>query len=158
MIGAYGWADSLGLNRPLDAAVSTTALHCLSEPVLLRTYRQLAALLRPGGVLVNGDHFAQDGPPRSDLTAQVGRRRAERARTHAHEDWQSWWTAAAQCPELADLFTEREQRQAAHGNHGGNGNAVTLVRHTELLRRAGFDHITPVWQFGDSHVLYAVKD
>ncbi|MGA5503985.1 class I SAM-dependent methyltransferase [Streptomyces umbrinus] len=157
-IGGDGWTETLGLNRPLDAAVSTTALHYLSEPALLRTYRQLAALLRPGGVLVNGDHFAQGGPPCSDLTAHIGRRRAERARTHAHEDWQSWWTAAAQDPELADLFTEREQRQAAHGNHGGNDNALTLADHTELLRQAGFHHITPVWQFGDSHVLVAVKD
>jgi hypothetical protein len=27
-----------------------------------------------------------------------------------------------------------------------------------LLRRAGFRHVTPVWQFGDSCVLVAVKD
>jgi hypothetical protein len=33
-----------------------------------------------------------------------------------------------------------------------------LARHTELLRRAGFQRTTPVWKFGDSHVLVAVKD
>ncbi|MCD7438313.1 class I SAM-dependent methyltransferase [Streptomyces lincolnensis] len=157
-IGDDGWTDALGLNRPLDAAVSTTALHYLSEPALLRTYRQLADLLGPGGLLVNGDHFAQQSQPCSDLTAHVGHRRAERTRTHAHEDWQSWWTAAALDPELTDLFTERERRQAAHGHQGGNGNALSLARHTDLLRQAGFRHIAPVWQFGDSHVLVAVKD
>ncbi|WP_031186888.1 class I SAM-dependent methyltransferase, partial [Streptomyces sp. NRRL S-1896] len=77
-----GWTDTLGLDRPLDAAVSTTALHYLPEPVLLRTYRSLASLLRPGGVLVNGDHFPPDAAPCSDLTAHVGRRRSERTGGH----------------------------------------------------------------------------
>ncbi|MEW1605483.1 methyltransferase, partial [Streptomyces sp. NPDC093808] len=31
-------------------------------------------------------------------------------------------------------------------------------RHAELLRRAGFAHAAPVWQFGDSTVLVAVMD
>lgn len=47
-IGGPGWTGTLGLDRPLDAAVSTTALHYLDRDTLLRTYRQLASLLRPG--------------------------------------------------------------------------------------------------------------
>ncbi|AJE39375.1 MULTISPECIES: class I SAM-dependent methyltransferase [Streptomyces] len=156
VIGEEGWADALRLERPLDAAVSTTALHYLSEPVLLRTYRCLAGLLRPGGVLVNGDHFPPDGAPSADLTAYVGRRRAERTGGHAHEDWRSWWDAAARDPELADLFHERERRLAALGGSGCDGH-LAAGRHAELLRRAGFGHVTPVWQFGDSAVLVAVK-
>ncbi|MGC9377979.1 class I SAM-dependent methyltransferase [Streptomyces sp. MH13] len=156
VIGAHGWTDDLGLERPLDAAVSTTALHYLPEPVLLDTYRRLAVLLRPGGVLVNGDHFPPDEATCSDITAYVGRRRAERTGGHAHEDWQEWWTAAARDPELADLFAERAQRRAAHGGSGG-GEDLAVDRHAELLRRAGFRHVAPVWQFGDSTVLVAVK-
>lgn len=156
VIGADGWTDDLGLDRPLDAAVSTTALHYLSEPVLLDTYRTLAALLRPGGVLVNGDHFPPSGAPCSGITAYVGRRRAQRTGGHAHEDWNAWWSAAAQDPELTDLFTEREQRRAAHGG-GGGGQDLAADHHAELLRRAGFRHVAPVWQFGDSAVLVAVK-
>jgi hypothetical protein len=64
--------------------------------------------------------------------------------------------------ELADLFTQGGQRQAAHGKEGGTGggndNGLTLARHTELLRQAGLQRITPVWQFGDSRVPVAVKD
>jgi SAM-dependent methyltransferase len=158
VIGDSGWIDALALARPLDAAVSTTALHYLSEPTLLRTYRRLAGLLRPGGVLVNGDHFTLDDRWCSELAGHVGRRRAQRARTRDHEDWQSWWSAAAQDPELTDLFAQREKRQAALGNHDGNDNDLTLTRHIELLGQAGFCHITPVWQYGDSHVLVALKD
>ncbi|MEU3347610.1 class I SAM-dependent methyltransferase [Streptomyces sp. NPDC006700] len=157
VIGEEGWADTLGLERPLDAAVSTTALHYLPEPVLLRTYRCLAALLRRGGVLVNGDHFPPDGAPCSDITAHVARRRAERTGGHPHEDWRSWWDAAALEPELADLFDERERRRPADGGSADSGH-LTLGRHTELLHQAGFGHVTPVWQFGDSAVLVAVRD
>ncbi|GAA2544303.1 MULTISPECIES: class I SAM-dependent methyltransferase [Streptomyces] len=156
VIGEEGWTDALGLERPLDAAVSTTALHYLPEPVLRDTYRRLAALLRPGGVLVNGDHFPPEEAPCSDITAYVGRRRAERTGGHAHEDWQSWWAAASRDPELADLFTERERRRAASGGGGGDED-LTAGHHAALLRQAGFRHVTPVWQFGDSVVLVAVK-
>lgn len=88
----------------------------------------------------------------------VGRRRATRSRTHVHENWQSWWTAAARDPELTDLFTERERRRPSDGNGGGGDNGLTATRHTELLRRAGFRHVAPVWQYGESQVLVAVKD
>ncbi|AEM83049.1 class I SAM-dependent methyltransferase [Streptomyces violaceusniger] len=157
LIGDDGWTDALELGRPLDAAVSTTALHYLPEPTLLCTYRRLGSLLRSGGALVNGDHFPQDGPLCSELTAHVGRRRAERAGSHGHEDWESWWAAAARDPELADLFTQREQRRPASGG-GNEGGHLTAARHAELLRQAGFGQVAPVWQFGDSHVLVAVKD
>ncbi|MEW2134692.1 class I SAM-dependent methyltransferase [Streptomyces sp. NPDC005435] len=155
MIGADGWTDALKADREVDAAVSTTALHYLAEPALLDTYRALAAMLRPGGVLVNGDHFPpSDGACRS-VTAHVGRRHAERTDAHTPEDWQSWWAAAAQDPELADLFDERLRRVSACG---GNGSGhFSAAHHTELLLRAGFAHVAPVWQYGDSCVLVAVK-
>ncbi|MBJ6630314.1 trans-aconitate 2-methyltransferase [Streptomyces sp. I5] len=155
VIGEEGWTRALGLRRPLDAALSTTALHYLPEPALLRTYRSVASLLRPGGVLVNGDHFTPDATPCADLTAHVGRRRAERSGGRAPEDWRSWWDAAAREPELADLLDERSRRQAARAGCGGDGQ-VTASRHAELLRRAGFAHVAPVWQFGDSTVLVAI--
>ncbi|MEU0229214.1 class I SAM-dependent methyltransferase [Streptomyces sp. NPDC006284] len=156
VIGAAGWTDALGLRRPLDAAVSTTALHYLPEPVLLDTYRRLAALLRPGGVLVNGDHFPPAERSCAGVTAYVGRRRAERTGGHAHEDWQEWWTAAARDPELADLVAERAQRHATHPG-GVAGADLAADRHAELLREAGFGEVVPVWRFGDSAVLVALK-
>ncbi|MDO0937731.1 class I SAM-dependent methyltransferase [Streptomyces sp. DG2A-72] len=158
VIGDDGWTDALGLDRPLDAAVSTTALHYLPEPVLLRTYQHIAALLRPGGALINGDHFTQADPCCAALTAHVGNSRARRSHTCRHEDWTSWWNAAAQDAELADLVTRREQRQSELRNVGGSDNGLTLTHHIELLRQAGFPHVTPVWQFGDSHVLAALKN
>lgn len=87
----------------------------------------------------------------------MGRRRAERtgAPGHAEEDWESWWRAVAADPELADLY----ERRAPAGASPGDGNQhLSVPGHTRLLHRAGFRHVTPVWQAGDSRVLVALKE
>ncbi|MGW1376025.1 class I SAM-dependent methyltransferase [Streptomyces sp. NPDC002446] len=153
VIGRPGWLDALALTRPLDAAVSTTALHYLDEPALRQVYRDLAARLRPGGVLVNGDHLCQDAPRISEIALTIGRRRAERQRAFTHEDWDSWWAAAHTDPELATLLAERRTRPlpTSEGEH------LTLSGHTTLLHEAGFTHTGSVWQFGNSHVVVGVR-
>ncbi|MGY0063825.1 class I SAM-dependent methyltransferase [Streptomyces sp. LZ34] len=159
VIGEPGWTDALGLNRPLDAAVSTTALHCLGEDSLRRTYHQIAALLRPGGVLVNADHFPPEDTQPTQITTHVGIRRSERLRAFAHEDWESWWASTAKDPELAGLLAERRrtQREAHQAVKSVGHNGLSLSRHTALLRQAGFAQAGPVWQFGNGHVLVAVR-
>ncbi|MFH9003294.1 class I SAM-dependent methyltransferase [Streptomyces afghaniensis] len=154
-IGAPGWTWALDLDRPLDAAVSTTALHYLDRDTLLRVYRQLAALLRPGGVLVNGDHLPQGDTGPGGITAHVGRCRADRQRVFAHEDWGSWWAAVADDPELTDLLAERRRREAPLDT--GRPAELPLSAHLELLRQAGFATAGPVWQYGDSCVVVAVR-
>ncbi|GAA4059692.1 class I SAM-dependent methyltransferase [Streptomyces shaanxiensis] len=155
VIGEEGWTHALRLDRPLDAAVSTTALHYLSPGALHRTYRELAALLRPGGVLVNGDHFPHDDTALARLAGCVGRRHAERLRALVHEDWDSWWTAAAEDPELADLLAERRRREPATGTD--SAARLSVAAHERLLRQAGFGHVGVVWQYGDSHVVVAIR-
>ncbi|MEV0244593.1 class I SAM-dependent methyltransferase [Streptomyces sp. NPDC050674] len=154
-IGAPGWVWALDLDRPLDAAVSTTALHYLDRDTLARVYRQLAGLLRPGGVLVNGDHLPQGGTGPGAIAAHVGRCRAARQRVFAHEDWGSWWAAVADDPELADLLAERRRRAAPPGTCRPAG--LSPRDHLELLRQAGFGQAGPVWQYGDSCVIVAVR-
>ncbi|MEU5537922.1 class I SAM-dependent methyltransferase [Streptomyces sp. NPDC020362] len=154
-IGAPGWTTALCLDRPLDAAVSTTALHYLSPHALRRTYRELASLLRSGGILVNGDHLPQGDSALAPVARCVGRRRAERQRAFAHEDWISWWTAVAEDPELADLLAERDSRGQGTATDGTPG--LPLSAHLRLLRQAGFRHAGPVWQYGDSHVVVAIR-
>ncbi|WP_151770032.1 class I SAM-dependent methyltransferase [Streptomyces abyssomicinicus] len=158
VIGAEGWTDALALDRPLDAAVSTTALHYLPEAALLAVYRELARRIRPGGVLVNGDHFPADDPWRGRLATALGRRFAERSRTGGHDDWESWWRGAAREQEFAGLLELRERRRAALGGSAGEGNGLGAARHAALLRRAGFARAGLVWQYGDSGVLVARKE
>ncbi|MCF3181103.1 class I SAM-dependent methyltransferase [Streptomyces polychromogenes] len=154
LIGEPGWVGRLDLDRPVDAVVSTTALHYLGERTLRQVYGELAGLLRPGGILVNGDHISPDSARMSELARDVGRRHAERNADCGHEeDWESWWSGAAGDPELAPLLGQ--------GGEGGRapceGNDLTVSGHVALLRDAGFADVGVVWQVGPSHVLAAVR-
>lgn len=156
MIGRPGWIEALGLDRQLDAAVSTTALHYPSSGALQRIYQDLASVLRPGGVLVNGDHLVPEEPAIAALTGVVGRGRAHRVGAGEAEDWAAWWAAARQDAELADLFDARTRRPDP-ADAEGDGNGLTLHQHIRLLREAGFRHAGPVWRCGDSCVLVAIR-
>lgn len=152
-LGREGWLDALGLDGDVDAAVSTTALHWVPEEQLARAYRDMASVMRPGAVLVNGDHLEQERPRSAALAQAVRDRRLERTGVLDNEDWRTWWDAAREVPEFTDLLAERERRGAT----GGWGNKFTLTRHTELLHAAGFAEVQPVWQYGDNYVLVAVR-
>ncbi|GGT15270.1 class I SAM-dependent methyltransferase [Streptomyces purpureus] len=153
VIGAPGWLDALGLDRPVDAVVSTTALHYLGEGTLRDVYRDVAGRLRPGGVLVNGDHIRPDAAAISELAAHVGRRHAERHSTLTPEDWESWWSGVVADPELAPLLS----RSGGRAHPPCEGNDLSVSEHLTLLREAGFAHAGAVWQFGSSHVVVAVR-
>ncbi|MDN3295720.1 class I SAM-dependent methyltransferase [Streptomyces ficellus] len=153
VIGEPGWLDALAPGRPVDAAVSTTALHYLDRRTLRRVYRELAGRLRPGGVLVNGDHISPDSARVSALADDIGRRHAERNLTLSHDDWHSWWSGATSDPELSRLLAQRDRQ----GHPRCEGNDLTVGGHVALLREAGFDHVGVVWQYGHSHVLAAIR-
>src|SRR5262249_43748649 len=142
-----GWLDALRLDRAPDAVVSTTALHWLTSAELAELYAACAGALRPGGVLVNGDHL-HDGAARpvlDSVTRVVRERRAARVGTARDEDWQAWWDAARQAPELADLTAMRGQ----HGVEHEVDVAATFDDHVAALRRAGVAEAGTVWQHGD---------
>ncbi|MEU9148555.1 class I SAM-dependent methyltransferase [Streptomyces sp. NPDC048349] len=152
VIGKAGWLEALALERPMDAVVSATALHYLGESTLRRVYRELAELLRPGGVLVNGDHIRPDEPRIAELALHVGERHSARY-VDTTEDWESWWAQAAADPELAPRLAECGPGRHPHCE----GNDLTLSGHAALLREAGFREVGSVWQFGHSHVMVAVR-
>ncbi|WP_329561433.1 class I SAM-dependent methyltransferase [Kitasatospora sp. NBC_01266] len=154
LIGRPGWIEALGLERPLDAAVSSTALHYPRPERLREIYRDLAGVLRPGGVLVNGDHLVPEDPVLAGLAELVGRRHAGRHGVDEAEDWTTWWAEAGRNPAFADLLSARELRPAPAA---GDGNGLSAAQHEQLLREAGFRHVGPVWQYGNSCVLVAVR-
>jgi SAM-dependent methyltransferase len=151
-----GWATTLGLDAPVDAAVSTTALHWLETDALTRLYQDLAVLLRPGGVLVDGDHARFEGQPR--LAAAAGRiadvarerRRNERAEG---ETWEAWWEAVRADPVLAEAVAERDR--IGHAHHGRP--ALRDRDDWRLLEEAGFAEAGNLWQIGADRILVAVR-
>lgn len=159
-----GWSGRLGLNpqtsmsRPADAAVSTTALHWLPEQDLRAMYAELATVLRPGGLLLDGDHFILD-PKESPTLARLDlalRQREDRRRFpggHA-ESWYGWWEAVAADPALAEQVAERNRRRVDAGHHGTE--STQLATHVEALKAAGFAEVGTLWQRGDNRLLCGV--
>jgi SAM-dependent methyltransferase len=155
------WASSLGIEdgRLLDAAVSTTALHWLTAAELHDLYATLAAMLRPGGVFLNGDHLRlsqEDSPVLGRLDQALEERENQRRFPDGHadaEDWGQWWEAAATDPLLATASAERDRRQVHH--HGPEGSRLDV--HVTALRAAGFTEIGTLWQRGASRLLCAVR-
>ncbi|GAA5142368.1 class I SAM-dependent methyltransferase [Nocardioides marinquilinus] len=152
-----GWLDAVaaaaGGEGTVDAVVSTTALHWLTRPELAEVYRGAARLLRPGGLLVNGDHLDESEPTLAALTAHVRDRRRARQGVLEHEDWQTWWDAVAAAPELAPLAAERGPRPIEHHVD----DVPTAADHRALLLEAGFAEAGTVWQYGDDRVLVGVR-
>jgi SAM-dependent methyltransferase len=154
-----GWSKALGLDRPVDAAVSTTALHWLAPARLAVMYAELATIIRPGGLLLNGDHLAEDKSTAPVLAklgwALIEREDARRRSGDRPEDWSAWWAAATADPLLADLVAERASKHFESDHHGSPSGLLTT--HVDALRAAGFAEVGTLWQRGENRLLCAVR-
>jgi SAM-dependent methyltransferase len=156
---APGWETGLGLGpgRPVDAVVSTTALHWLTAAELRGLYLVVAALLRPGGLFLDGDHLRLDEaeqPVLARLDRELEEREDRRRFPDGHaEDWGQWWRAVAADPALTHPAAERERRSVHH--HGPE--STLLAVHVDALRAAGFAEVGTIWQRGANRVLAAVR-
>lgn len=151
-VATPGWSTGLELLGPVDAVVSTTALHWIPEDRLPGLYAEAAGLLRPGGVLVNADNLYDEQPTVAEIAAAVLDARAGRVGVAQNEDWATWWAEVTADPELAGAVAERERRGAR-----GGLTELSAARHADLLRGAGFREVGPVWQSGNDMVLVAVR-
>lgn len=152
-----GWSEGLQLDRRPDAAVSTTALHWLTQPALAALYAELARLLRPGGVVLDGDHLSEDdtAPVLRRLDRALLEREQRRRFPGGHgESWTDWWAAAAADPALASLHAERTTRSVDSEHHGSPAGRLSV--HVGALRAAGFAEIGTLWQRGDNRLLCGV--
>lgn len=155
-LGREGWARSLPFPT-YHAAVSTTALHWLDRGRLRRLYGDLARLVRPGGVFVNGDRMPW-GPARPYLTKVAKNVRSVRLRRaglrgdrHGRDVWRAWWETARHDAVLGPLFAERDPRGVAHPHRGD----LPLATHREALEEAGFRSVDVVWRDLEDVVLLA---
>ncbi len=153
-----GWSRGLRLDRQADAAVSTTALHWLAVPELTAMYAELITVLRPGGVLLNGDHLEEDektAPTLARLGSALIAREEQRRFPGGHaENWADWWTAVLADPALAAQRAERDRRRHSSDHH--QPETLRLRSHVTALRAAGFAEIGTLWQRGSSRLLCAV--
>ncbi|WP_316863321.1 class I SAM-dependent methyltransferase [uncultured Cohaesibacter sp.] len=154
-LDAPSWMDEI--SGEFDAVVSTTALHWLEPHILCRVYFEIADLIRPGGVFMNGDHLKYDGLSQSifseiakqdDLDAQSA------SFDHGVDDWDQWWNVAEAVPAYSNAVAKRKEIWA---NKNNSTPKVTLGYHLETLRSAGFSQTGTVWQYLDDYVLAAFR-
>jgi SAM-dependent methyltransferase len=148
------WVDALPSAGPYDAAVSTTALHWLGLNELVRLYQTLAAVLRPGGVFLDGDRldFDHDQPRIAKGAADV--RPMWPDAPEGAEDYDAWWAAAVAEPALADEVAERARRYHTHPH---DNDAPSYEFHRSALLVAGFAEVGTIWQHLTNRVLVAIR-
>lgn len=155
-IAEPGWVAEPG-EGPVDAVLSTTALHWLSAPELVRLYRELGELVRPGGVFINGDNM--DFGPDLPTIQQFAADRRDRAwsdesfAARGIETAEQWWADIAQVPAMGELIAERERILAAKTRP----TPANYDLHVAALHDAGFREVATVWQSGTDRVLVAVR-
>jgi SAM-dependent methyltransferase len=156
-LGTAGWDRDLGRPR-FDAALSTTALHWLEPARLRRLYRDLYRRIRPGGVVLNGDHLPWPSRDRemTRLAEEVRRHwlGAGGSRDLWKKGWEAWWRRAERTPGLEEAFVERRRRFP--GTHA-HAEDVDVEFHLRALRDAGFREASVVWQRFENRVLVAIR-
>ena len=150
------WHTQLG-EEHVDAVLSTTALHWLTAGTLVQVYHQLGRLVRPGGVVLNGDEFEFE--PHMPTFRKVDEFVPERvtknisARSDS-EGWSEWWENLKREPGMESLFAER-QRRVIDASHHGSHPIVEL--HEAALRDAGFREVGIIWQHMGNRVIMGVR-
>ena len=151
------WPEQLGVTH-LDAVLSTTALHWLTAEQLSRVYRHLGKLVRPGGVVLNGDHmkFGPHLPQFRNVADTVKTTRREAAFAQpGSENWEDWWAALAKEPGAVEILAERERR--FEGRVRGEATSASHEYQVAALHEAGFGEVEVIWQNLDNRVLMAVR-
>lgn len=154
------WPEALRDAGSFDGVLSSTALHWLTAGELVRVYRALGTLIRPGGIFLNAEHLLL-APPGGRFAALAGaaRRRlteGDRARNdrHARESYDEWWDRAKTEPHFADLLADREKVFHDHPHHHED---VTARFHEEALAMAGFSETAVVWRYLDDTIVGAIR-
>jgi SAM-dependent methyltransferase len=125
-----------------DAVLTATALHWMHHPSLTALYRQLARLVRSGGVFMNADHMPDPSTPRINAAERAFRQAArENARQAGALDWTDWWALAGRDPVLAGPTARRFE---IYGDHA-DGDSMPVDWHVQVLRESGFAEARAVW-------------
>ena len=152
-----GWSEQLPAG-PVDAFLSTTALHWLTAPELFEVYREAAQRLRRGGLFLNGDHvrYSDHLPTFQRLSHAVRNlhRRRDRPADSVGETWEAWWAAVEKEPALERELAVRRQRFPS-GTHGEE--EFTREFHVAAMEAAGFREVESVWGGFENHVLLGVR-
>lgn len=149
------WAAALP-HDGYDAVLTATALHWLAPDRLAALYAEIAGVLRPGGVVINADHMADDGLPTLSerLRDRARTRRDARYAAGAVLSWEAWWDHVAKDPTLGPLVEER--KKVFTGGHSQEWTPPASW-HVGALRDAGFTEVGFAWRGGTDAAVVGVR-
>jgi hypothetical protein len=137
----------------VDAVITCTALHWLSEDALRRLYTDLAELIRPEGVFAHAE--VMPIPEASRLQAELRRLGEEQGRRGDRPDWDAWWREAEKDPVLAEPAIRRRRIFAT--NYPLEEFSPSADWHVDTLTGVGFSEAAVVWRSGAAAVVAAVR-
>jgi trans-aconitate methyltransferase len=148
------WSDALPESQ-VDAVVTASALHWLPEDAVRRLYRDLAGLVRRGGVVAHSERMPLTDLPRlAPALAEIARHpRAGRDVRRAR--WDAWWEQASREPALQPAVAQR--RAVFETTYPTEEFSPPADWHITALRDAGFAEAGLVWRSGQAAVIAAVR-
>jgi SAM-dependent methyltransferase len=148
------WVDGLP-EAQVDAVLTATALHWLPEDAVRRLYRDLAGVVRRGGVVAHTEQMPLAQTPRleSALAKIEQRRRASSEDRRAR--WDAWWEKAASDPALEVAMAQRHA--VFPTSYPTEEFSPPADWHIAALRDAGFTEAGVVWRSGVGAVIAAVR-
>jgi SAM-dependent methyltransferase len=148
------WLHALP-EKQVDAVLTATALHWLSEDVVRRLYGDLSALICPGGVFAHLEEMPLVGLPRlGGRLAELARKRRSPTNGSDHADWDSWWDEVARDPLLRSAVVDR--RALFESNYPTQEFSPPAEWHIEALRDSGFAEAGVVWRTGSAAIVAAL--
>lgn len=149
-----GWGDAMPESK-VDAVLTATALHWLGRDAVRRLYRDLAVLVRRGGMVAHSERM-----PLADLP-RIGRALAEldQRRTVGSDvrraRWDAWWEQAFRDPALQPAATQRQT--VFETTYPTEEFSPPADWHIAALLDAGFTEAGLVWRSGPAGVIAAVR-
>lgn len=149
-----GWGDALPESQ-VDAVLTATALHWLSQDVVRRLYRDLAVLVRRGGVVAHSERMPLADLPRlGHALAQI-----EQQHTAGADDrrarWDAWWEQTSREPALQSAVIQRHA--VFETTYPTEEFSPPADWHIAALTDAGFAEAELVWRSGPAAVIAAVR-
>jgi len=136
-----GWTRRV--SPPFDAVISATALHWLSPDQLSDLYRQIARVIRPGGLFLNADHVGSEFPRIQQTWERHREEMREQSAPPGGDDWKGFWDDYS----LAlGLDVGEIHKRVVGGWEGGVEEGLPLAWHLDTLRQTGFIAVDCFWR------------
>ena len=135
------WTDAVPTG--VDAVVSATALHWMTAAELAALYRQIARVLRPGGLFLNADHVASDSPA---IQQARERHREQMRRAEARGDADDWGTFWREYGRALGVDLGEINDRVPGGWQETSEAGLPHAWHLDELRAAGFSAVDCFWR------------